>query len=63
MEFLSETGWNLLMLACCLDDELALDEILAQTSGKELKKLLDAKSGEGGGAREGRYGGGEGDRG
>ena len=38
----AETGWNLLMFAAAMNDEQAVDELLAQDSA-EVKRLLEAK--------------------
>ena len=41
-----ETGWSLLILACSLDDEPAVDELLALPEA-ELRRELDAKGKKG----------------
>ena len=40
--WMAETGWNLLMFAAAMDDEAAVDELLAQDQEK-VKKMLVAK--------------------
>ena len=41
-----ETGWSMLLLACALDDEAAVDELLALPE-PQLRKELDAKGKKG----------------
>ena len=40
----AETGWNILTLACAMDDEAAVEELLgASTPKEEARRLLSAK--------------------
>ena len=44
-EFAAETGWNELMFACCLDDEAAVDELLASTAEDPKRgAMINAKA-------------------